>query len=305
MKQVILQENLKPVSTIGIGCMRIASMNEKEADTFIHTALDASINFFDEADIYGGGKSEEVLGTFLHNSPSEREKIFIQSKCGIRKGFFDFSKEHILSSVDGILSRLHTDHLDSLLLHRPDILMDVNEVQEAFDELYQSGKVLAFGVSNMSSGHMSYLSKYIHQKLITNQLQVSCAHTPIIDALLHVDMHDTWSVDHDGGVLPYMMENGISLQCWSPLQKGYFEGVFLNDPEYKELNDTLDATASKYKVEKDTIAYAWLLKIPCSTQVITGTTKPERILSAAKAMDIDLTKEEWYQIYTNAGNILP
>ena len=293
------------VSRIALGCMRMASLNERETANVIETVVQHGINFFDHADIYGGGESEIRFAQGAKLAGLKREDMLLQSKCGIRKGFFDFSKEHILSSVDGILSRLHTDHLDSLLLHRPDVLMDVNEVQEAFDELYQSGKVLAFGVSNMSSGHMSYLSKHIHQKLITNQLQVSCAHTPIIDALLHVDMHDTWSVDHDGGVLPYMMENGISLQCWSPLQKGYFEGVFLNDPEYKELNDTLDAIASKYKVEKDTIAYAWLLKIPCSTQVITGTTKPERILSAAKAMDIDLTKEEWYQIYTSAGNILP
>ena len=182
MKQVILQENLKPVSTIGIGCMRIASMNEKEADTFIHTALDASINFFDEAEIYGGGKSEEVLGTFLHNSPSEREKMFIQSKCGIRKGFFDFSKEHILSSVDGILSRLHTDHLDSLLLHRPDVLMDVNEVQ----------KHLMNSISLVKYSHLGYricqvdTCRIYPNIFIRNSSQINCRYlVHIHQSLMH------------------------------------------------------------------------------------------------------------------------
>ena len=300
-----LQKDLKPVSTIGIGCMRIADMTNQQADTFVETALANSINFFDEADIYGGGKSEEVLGGVFQRKPELRDKIFLQSKCGIRDGFFDFSKEHILSSVDGILTRLHTDHLDSLLLHRPDILMDPKEVKEAFDTLKQSGKVLSFGVSNMSSGQISYLSKHLSMPLITNQLQVSCAHTVIIDALLHEDMEDALSIKHDSGILPYMMENDISLQCWSPLQKGYFEGVFLNDEKYAKLNDKLQEIADKYNVTKDVIAYAWLLRIPCKTQVIIGTTNPQRVANAANAMHITLEKKEWYDIYTSAGNILP
>lgn len=299
------QNNTQPISTIGIGCMRIANMSNTQADTFVKTALDNAIHFFDEADIYGGGKSEEVLGGVFTRNPGLRDKIFLQSKCGIRNGYFDFSKEHILSSVDGILTRLHTDHLDSLLLHRPDILMDPCEVKEAFDTLKQSGKVLSFGVSNMSSYQMSYLSKYLTEPLFTNQLQVSCAHTVIIDALLHEDMADPLSIKHDSGILPYMMENHISLQCWSPLQKGYFEGIFLNDDKYAKLNEKLQEIANKYNVTKDVIAYAWLLRIPCQTKVIIGTTNPQRVANAAKAMHITLDKKEWYNIYTSAGNMLP
>ena len=305
MKYVQLNESSKKVSTIGIGCMRIANMSTQQADTFFRTGLDAGINFIDEADIYGGGKSEEVLGSVLQSDPQLRDQLFIQSKCGICEGYFDFSKEHILNSVDGILTRLKTDHLDSLLLHRPDVLMDVNEVSEAFDILYKQGKVLSFGVSNMSSGHISYLQKNISQKLTANQLQVSCAHTPIIDGLLHEDMLDESSIKHDSNILPYMQTNNIGLQVWSPLQKGYFEGVFLNDEKYKKLNDLLNEIGKEYNVTADTIAYAWLLRIPCQTQVIVGTTKPERLVSAAQATDIILTRQQWYNIYTASGKILP
>lgn len=305
MKYVQLNESSKKVSTIGIGCMRIANMSTQQADTFFRTGLDAGINFIDEADIYGGGKSEEVLGSVLQSDPQLRDQLFIQSKCGICEGYFDFSKEHILNSVDGILTRLKTDHLDSLLLHRPDVLMDVNEVSEAFDILYKQGKVLSFGVSNMSSGHISYLQKNISQKLTVNQLQVSCVHTPIIDGLFHEDMLDESSIKHDSNILPYMQTNNIGLQVWSPLQKGYFEGVFLKDERYKKLNDLLTEIGKEYNVTADTIAYAWLLRIPCQTQVIVGTTKPERLVSAAQATDITLTRKQWYNIYTASGKILP
>ncbi len=305
MNYIQFNQSSKNASTIGIGCMRIADMSTKEADTFFRTGLDAGINFIDEADIYGGGKSEEVLGSVLQADPTLREKLFIQSKCGICDGYFDFSKEHILESVDGILTRIKTDHLDSLLLHRPDVLMDVHEVSEAFDLLYKQGKVLSFGVSNMSSGHISYLQKNLNYKLVVNQLQVSCAHTTIIDSLLHEDMLDESSIKHDSNILPYMQANNIGLQVWSPLQKGYFEGVFLNDENYKKLNDLLEEIANEYNVTADTIAYAWLLRIPCQTQVIVGTTKPERLVAASKATNITLTRKQWYNIYTSSGKILP
>ena len=305
MKTIQLSEKTPQVSSIGIGCMRIADMSFQEADTFVRTGLDAGINFIDEADIYGGGKSEEVVGSVLEKDPSLREKIFLQSKCGIRDGYFDFSKDYILKSVDGILNRLHTDHLDSLLLHRPDVLMDPCEVKEAFDHLEREGKVLSFGVSNMIPCSMSYLQSELHQKLTCDQVQMSCAHTPMLDALLHGDMLDEASVHHDGGILPYCQQHHMALLIWSPLQKGYFEGVFLNDPAYADLNATLEEIGNTYGVGKDTIAYAWLLRIPCSTQVIVGTTKPERLREAAKAADLCLTRQEWYRIYTSAGNRLP
>lgn len=300
-----LKVNGKEVSAIGIGCMRISEMNEAEADAFVRSALDANINFIDEADIYGGGKSEEVLGKVLQNDPSLRDDLFIQSKCAIHDGMFDFSKEYILKAVDGILERMHTDHLDSLLLHRPDILMEPEEVAEAFDTLQACGKVLNFGVSNQTPYHMELLKKYVKQDLWCNQVQLSCAHTVMIDALLNADMNNEAGIQRDGGILPYCHLHDMVIQAWSPLQMGYFEGVFLNNEKYKDLNDKLEEIAERYDTCKDVIAYAWILRLPMKMQVILGTTKPSRVQSAAKAMDITLTRKEWYEIYCSAGNRLP
>ena len=295
----------RDVSAIAFGCMRIADMSLSEAQTFVHTALDAGINFADEADIYGKGRSEEVLGSVLASEPSLRDDLFIQSKCGIHDGMFDFSRDHILRSVDGILTRLHTDHLDSLLLHRPDVLMEPLEVKEAFDILEQSGKVLSFGVSNQAPMQMEYLQSGLSQKLWADQVQLSCAHTVMIDAGLNVDMHNDAGILRDGGILPYCQMNDIVIQAWSPLQMGYFEGVFLNSEKYASLNAMLAKIGEKYGVGSDVIAYAWILRIPARMQVVLGTTRPDRVKEAALAADIRLTREEWYGIYRAAGNILP
>lgn len=305
MRTIEVPETGKAVSVIGIGCMRIADMTTEQADTFIKSALDAGVNFVDEADIYGGGKSEEVVGSVLEKDPSLREKLFIQSKCAIHDGMFDFSKEYILKSVDGILKRLHTDHLDSLLLHRPDALMEPEEVGEAFDELKQSGKVLAFGVSNENPYQMDYLQSGLHVRLWTNQVQMSCAHTVMLDAGFNVDMHNDAGIMRDGGIIPYCQKNKMALQIWSPLQMGYFEGVFLGNEKYKDLNEKLVEIGEKYGVGADVIAYAWLLRIPGKMQVVLGTTKSERVVNAAKAADITLSRSEWYDIYRAAGNQLP
>ena len=305
MRTIEVPETGKAVSVIGIGCMRIADMTTEQADTFINSALDAGVNFVDEADIYGGGKSEEVVGSVLEKDPSLREKLFIQSKCAIHDGMFDFSKEYILKSVDGILKRLHTDHLDSLLLHRPDALMEPEEVGEAFDELKQSGKVLAFGVSNENPYQMDYLQSGLHVRLWTNQVQMSCAHTVMLDAGFNVDMHNDAGIMRDGGIIPYCQKNKMALQVWSPLQMGYFEGVFLGNEKYKDLNEKLVEIGEKYGVGADVIAYAWLLRIPGKMQVVLGTTKSERVVNAAKAADITLSRSEWYDIYRAAGNQLP
>ena len=305
MRTIEVPETGKAVSVIGIGCMRIADMTTEQADTFIRSALDAGVNFVDEADIYGGGKSEEVVGSVLEKDPSLRDKLFIQSKCAIHDGMFDFSKEYILKSVDGILERLHTDHLDSLLLHRPDALMEPEEVGEAFDELKQSGKVLAFGVSNQNPYQMDYLQSGLHVRLWTNQVQMSCAHTVMLDAGFNVDMHNDAGIMRDGGIIPYCQKNKMALQVWSPLQMGYFEGVFLGNEKYKDLNEKLVEIGEKYGVGADVIAYAWLLRIPGRMQVVLGTTKSERVVNAAKAADITLSRSEWYDIYRAAGNQLP
>ena len=295
----------RKTSVIVSGCMRISSFNEEECETYVKTALEEGINFFDHADIYGGGRCEEIFGNYLKNHPQDREKIFLQSKCGIRQGYFDFSYEHIMESVEASLTRLHTDHLDSLLLHRPDVLMDVHEVSRAFDDLKRQGKVLNFGVSNMNRYQMGHLQKNLNEKLIADQLQMSIVHTSLIDSGLNVNMEDDPSIMRDAGTLEYLMDNDMTLQVWSPLQIGYFEGTFLNNERYQKLNDTMEELAQKYQCEKDAIAYAWLLRYPAKVQVVLGTVNPKHISSAVKAADIELERQEWYRLYLDAGNRLP
>ncbi len=293
------------VSVIASGCMRIAGLTETEMESFVKGVLETGINFIDHADIYGGGRSEELFGTYLKKHPSDREKMFIQSKCGIRKGFFDFSYEHIISSVEGILTRLQTDHLDSLLLHRPDVLMETEEVDRAFTKLHQEGKVLHFGVSNMNRFQLDHLQKNISSRLMADQLQMSIVHTPLIDAGLNVNMNNDPSIMRDAGTLEYLKENDIALQVWSPLQIGYFEGTFIDSERYEGLNAVMDELAEKYGCGKDSIAYAWLLRYPAKVQVVLGTVNIEHVRSAVKAADIRLEKEEWYRLYLAAGNRLP
>ena len=304
MKYLSLGKNEK-VSCIGIGCMRIAGMYGKDVDTLVKTALDEGINFFDHADIYGGGQSEEIFGKLLAEEPGLREKMFIQSKCAIHDGIYDFDGDYIRRSVDGILTRLQTDHLDSLLLHRPDPLMEPEEVGEVFDELERSGKVRHFGVSNMNRYQIKLLKSGVRQKLWTDQLQMSLAHTPLIDEGINVNTQFDGGVMRDAGTLEYCRLKGIGVQTWSPLQKGFFGGVFLGDEEYAELNQELDKLAEKYGVTADAIAYAWLLRYPARMQVVLGTTNPARVKSAAKAAEITLTRGEWYALYKAAGNKLP
>ena len=304
MKYVNLGENAK-VSCIGIGCMRIAGMGGKGVDALVRTALDEGINFFDHADIYGGGQSEEIFGKLLAEDPGLREKMFIQSKCAIHDGMYDFSGEYIKRSVDGILTRLKTEYIDSLLLHRPDPLMEPEEVGEVFDELERSGKVRHFGVSNMNRYQMELLQSGVKQKLWADQLQMSLAHTSLIDEGINVNTQFDGGVMRGAGTLEYCRMKGIGVQTWSPLQKGFFGGVFLGDDEYSELNWELDVLAKKYGVTSDAVAYAWLLRYPAKMQVVLGTTNPGRVRSAAKAAEIELTKAEWYRLYKAAGNTLP
>lgn len=304
MKHITFGAN-QQASVIAAGTMRIAGMDEKTADTFVRSALDAGVNFFDHADIYGGGKSEEVFGGLLHKDASLRKQMLIQSKCGIRSGYFDFSREHIIRSVDGSLKRLQTDYLDCLLLHRPDALMEPEEVQQAFETLHKAGKVLSFGVSNMNPMQMQLLKTGVTFPIAANQVQMSIAHTPMLDAAFNVNMSIAPAINRDGGVLEYCRMNDIAVQAWSPLQYGFFEGTFLGSEKYPELNRQLEALAEKYSVQKDTIAYAWLLRYPAKMQVITGTTNPDRLRSAARAADVTLSREEWYALYRAAGNKLP
>ena len=292
-------------SEIALGCMRIASLSNQDIATLIRTALDAGINFFDHADVYGGGKSEEKFAEALDMSPRLRDTIILQTKVGIRKGSFDFSKEHILEAVEGSLNRLRTDHLDVLLLHRPDALVEPEEVAEAFTILHDSGKVKYFGVSNQNPMQIELLTKFVKQPLIINQLQLSITNTGMIDAGINVNMKIDSSIVRDGSILDYCRLKEITIQPWSPFQYGFFEGVFLDNDKFPELNAQINTIAASRGVTNTAIAIAWLLRHPARMQPILGTTNPTRVKDACKASDVKLTRQEWYAIYLAAGNKLP
>ncbi len=305
MKTIKLGQSDLQVPVIAVGCMRINGLGKPEAERFVQTALEGGANFFDHADIYGGGTCEEIFAEAIHMSSSVREKVILQSKCGIRKGMFDFSKEHILESVDGILKRLKTDYLDVLLLHRPDALVEPEEVAEAFDQLHSSGKVRHFGVSNQNPMQIQLLQKSVKQPIVANQLQLSITNATMISAGIHVNMLDESAVSRDGSILDFCRLKDITIQPWSPFQYGFFQGVFLDNEKFPELNAKIDEIASKYGVTNTTIAIAWLLRHPAHMQPVTGTMNVERLKDCIKAADIYLTREEWYGIYRAAGNILP
>jgi predicted oxidoreductase len=303
-KLKIVQDQLEP-SEIALGCMRLNKLPASEVSHLLGVALDEGINFFDHADIYGGGKSEEIFAQAIGMRPGLREKIYLQSKCGIRQGYYDFSKEHILNAVDGSLQRLQTEYLDVLLLHRPDTLMEPEEVAEAFTRLQDSGKVRFFGVSNQNPGQIELLSKYLHQKILFNQLQLSITNTGMIDSGLNVNTQTSLAVDRDGGILEYCRLKNITIQPWSPFQYGFFAGVFLDNPLFPELNQKIDQIAAEKGVPNSAIAVAWLLRHPARMQPIVGTTNAERLASICKAAQVELTRPEWYGIYRAAGNKLP
>lgn len=305
MKKIIMANGNITASEIGLGCMRIANLDKNQVNKLINTALDCGINFFDHADIYGKGKSEEIFSESISLTPSLREKMIIQSKCAIRPGMYDYSKEHILNSVEGILKRLKTDYLDILLLHRPDTLMEPEEVSEAFEKLYNEGKVRNFGVSNHNSMQIELLNKYLKNKITINQLQFSIMHTGIIDSGLNVNMKNPSAIDRDSSILEYCRLNDITIQSWSPYQYGFFEGTFIDNPKFPELNKKLSELAEKYNVSSTAIATAWILRHPAKIQTIVGTTNENRLKDICTASNIQLTREEWYSVYLAAGNQLP
>lgn len=304
MKKIKFGSTDLEISSVILGLMRIN--NAKDPVAVLTTAIENGITFFDHADIYGGGECESIFADALAQTEYKREDLFIQSKCGIVPGkMFDFSKEHIIKSVEGSLKRLKMDYLDALLLHRPDTLVEPEEVAAAFDELEKAGKVKYFGVSNQNPGQIELLKKYVSQPLLANQLQFGIMHTGMIDRGTHVNMTDSGSVDHDGGILEYSRLNDMTIQAWSPYQYGFFEGVFIGNEKFPELNAKLEELAEKYQTTATGIASAWILRHPANMQVIAGTMTPHRIEEIAKASTIVLTRHEWYEVYLAAGNILP
>ena len=308
MRYITLGQDDKELSEIVLGMMRIEDKSVKEVEELVETALSVGINAFDLADIYGRGRCEELLGLVLKNRPDLREEMWIQSKCGIRIEeftYFDFSKDYIIKSVDGILQRLKIDHLDSLLLHRPDALMESDQVAEAFEILQKSGKVRDFGVSNQNPMMMELLKKDVKQPLAVNQLQLSAAFTPGFESGFYVNMEDSQAAMRDGSIFEYCQLHDVVIQAWSVLQFGYFKGNFVGNEKFQALNQVLDRLAFKYGVTPSTIAISWILRYPAKMQTVVGTTNPKHLREVSQAANFSLTRKEWYEIYLAAGNNLP
>ena len=215
MRTINVGSGALTVSELSLGCMRIHTMAPSAIDMLLAASVDVGITFFDHADIYGAGRSEEVFAASVARLGLARDRMHLQGKCGIRQkeGMFDFSRDHILASVDGILTRLHTDYLDVLLLRRPDALVEPDEVAEAFCTLETAGKVRHFGVSNHNPMQIALLQRTVPQRLRFNQLQLSIAFTPLIDAGIHVNNKDEFAVMRDGSALDYCRLEGITVQA--------------------------------------------------------------------------------------------
>ncbi|WP_022900228.1 aldo/keto reductase [Humibacter albus] len=308
MKHFTLPGTSIDASNVILGLMRILDLDDEAIRTLVATARDAGIDFFDHADVYGGDHAcERRFGDAVTFSSSEREKVYLQSKVGIRDGFWDFSKEHILESVDASLKALRTEYLDVLLLHRPDTLMEPEEIAAAFTTLHDAGKVRHFGVSNQTPGQTELLRRSVEQPLIANQVQLSITHANLLAQGIAANMNGLdQSIDRDNGILEYARLNDITLQAWSPFQKGFFDGVFLGDREnYAELNDAIDEIAAAHGVTPTAIAVAWITRHPANMQVVLGTTNPQRVKDASAGSDLPLTRPEWYRLFTAAGHVLP
>lgn len=297
------------VSSVILGLMRIGKMADAEIRSLFDAAVESGINMIDHADVYGGTvhHCEARFGEAVRLSAADRSRLLIQTKAGIRQGYFDFSAEHILEAVDGSLAALRTEYIDVLLLHRPDALVEPDDVAKAFDKLHSAGKVRHFGVSNQTPGQIELLKSAVKQPLLFNQVQLSITHANLVAQGVAANMAGLdQSISRDVGLLDYSRLEGMTLQAWSPFQKGFFDGVFLGDrAAYPELNDVLDELASKYGVTPTGIAVAWITRHPANIQVVLGTTKPSRVRDSAAGSDVTLTREEWYRLFRAAGHQVP
>lgn len=306
MEYYTIEKTDLKVSKIALGCMRIAGKTVDEVEELVKCALDNGINFFDHADIYGGGRSETIFGEVLKRHPEWREQMVIQTKCAIKPGIcYDFSKDYIIDSVNKSLERLNTDHVELLLLHRPDALCDPKEVAEAFDELYEAGKVKYFGVSNHTALQIALIQKYTKHPIVVNQLQFSIVHSVMIDSGMNMNMKESFAQDKDGGTLDYCRLNDILIQAWSVVQASWAEGTFINNPNYQKLNDVMSELCDKYHTNKNAIALAWILRHPAGIQPIVGTTSCTHLVESLEALNFTLTREEWYKLYLAADKPLP
>jgi len=309
MKTIPLGEIQAP--NVVLGLMRIGSLGDDEIRALIAAARDAGIDFFDHAAVYGAEVHgcERRFAEAMRLTPSERAAITLQTKAGIVPGgpYFDFSYEHLIASAEESLRALRTDYLDVFLLHRPDALVEPEEVARAFDELEASGKVRAFGVSNHTPRQIDLLRTAVRQPLVANQLQLSITHAPIVAQGIATNMagSDQSVVLDGGGVLDYCRINRITVQAWSPFQAGSFTGVFLGSPEYPQLNAVIDRLAAAYDVPPIAVATAWITRHPANMQVVLGTTNADRVAGAALGSDLPLTRPEWYELFRAAGYQVP
>jgi predicted oxidoreductase len=305
MKKTTLGSSTIQTGEIALGCMRMSRLSLSEAEAVVKNALELGINLFDHADIYGKGRSEEVFGKAVNLRSSIRDKMIIQSKCGIREGFYDFSEQHIIQSAESSLQRLGTDYLDVLLLHRPDVLMEPEETAEAFRKLKASGKVKYFGISNHNPAQIELLSTCLEEDLIINQMQLSLVHTPMIDHGFNVNMTGREAVNRDGQTIEYIRRNNMTLQVWSPFQHGMIEGSFLGNEKFPHINEKLNEMAEVKQVSVEALAAAWLLRLPMSIQPVVGTMNINRLKKISQASNVSLSRQEWYSLYRAAGNNLP
>jgi predicted oxidoreductase len=305
LKKTTLGSSTIQSGEIALGCMRMSRLSPNEAESVVKNALELGVDLFDHADIYGKGQSEEVFGKAVNLRSSIRDNIIIQSKCGIREGFYDFSEQYIINSVESSLQRLGTDYLDVLLLHRPDVLMEPEETAEAFRKLKAAGKVKYFGVSNHNPAQIELLKTCLEEELVINQLQLSLAHTPMIDHGFNVNMAGREAVNRDGQVIEYMRRNHMTLQAWSPFQHGMIEGSFLGNQKFPEVNKKLNEMAEVKQASVEALAAAWVLRLPMSIQPVVGTMNINRLKKISEASDISLNRQEWYSLYRAAGNNLP
>ena len=302
MKQISIGNGAMSASELALGCMRDCRIPIEEAESLVLTAVEEGNNYFDHADVYGFGDAELVFGKILDRNPGLRNRIRIQSKCTLIRDaektlYLDTTKKHILESVDASLQRLHTDYLDTYMLHHPDTLIEPEEVAEAFDILQASGKVRYFGVSNFKMMDLAYLQSCLKQKLIINQMQLSVAHTELIDSTNSIKLNEEHNIDRNGSVLTYMRMNGITAQAWSPFQVGFYGGVFMGDPNYPTLNQVVNRLCEEKNASPSAVAIAWILRHPAKIQPLIGTTNKERLKDICTASNVELSREEWYELY--------
>lgn len=306
MKMIRIGKNMEKDPAVVVGMMRFSSLNKEEAEHYVMHAVERGANYFDHADIYDAGACETLFGEVLKKHASLREQLVIQSKCGIVPGkMYDLSREHIVTSVDASLKRLHTEYLDYLILHRPDALMDPEEIAYTMDYLVKQGKVAKFGVSNMNPMQLELLLRYVRQPIAINQLQLSLPHSNMIAAGLETNMISEGAINRDGYVLDYCRVHNITVQAWSPFQYGQIEGCFIDDPKFEALNEVMATLAKRYDTSKTAIAAAWIFRHPANMQLVAGTTKEDRLDEIIAASRLKLKREEWYALYMAAGHILP